>query len=512
MFIKSILFTVAFLPHLISAAPALPQVTKSNLDTSTITKRAVIAAPSAGSLHPRDLFADASKVHARYGKKASRLQRDMVGRQNIGQNVIATPCEIVITLGAKVDNALQSQPAIPIPSSNIQTNAGPSSPTRKTKALVSKINTTVLGSTISTNIFASRKATGQAVRRPAPSAASKGSSKAEVNTTPGDGNATFYLSDITIGDQLMHLTFDTGSADFWLHEGYNGTEGFYPNQSSTFRTMPNESFSINYLDGSGANGYVGTDTITLGNIIVPDQAMGIAEVEIKTNTIFGLVGLGLWKHPQVSPTRVTSFLYNLMAQLEQQLFTVVLSKQGTSEFEFGSIDGSKYNGDIFYADIVVSDTKDDEEFTHWQFGSSSVTFGGVTYAMNMDETVIADTGASLAYINDAVVSAYYAQIPGASNETIVDVTSFDMWHFPCDAQLLDFYMEFGNTGYQLKLPATVIKQFPLTNSQPKLCLGGLQSAIGLDIQLIGDAILSQHFTVFDVASQGTPRIGFADKA
>ena len=62
-----------------------------------------------------------------------------------------------------------------------------------------------------------------------------------------------------------------------------------PSDSSTYKELEDEPFSISYLDGSGANGTYFQDHLTVGGASIESLQMGLAE----SSTInSGLMGVG----------------------------------------------------------------------------------------------------------------------------------------------------------------------------------------------------------------------------
>jgi hypothetical protein len=69
---------------------------------------------------------------------------------------------------------------------------------------------------------------------------------------------------------------------------------FNPAKSTTWKAMSGASWSIQYADGSGSSGTVGTDTVTIGGTTVKGQAVEIANKassQFVTGANDGLVGL-----------------------------------------------------------------------------------------------------------------------------------------------------------------------------------------------------------------------------
>jgi hypothetical protein len=64
--------------------------------------------------------------------------------------------------------------------------------------------------------------------------------------------------------------------------------------SSSYQALSGYTWSIQYADGSGASGSVGTDTVTIGGTTVQGQAVELAETVSSTfvsDASDGLVGL-----------------------------------------------------------------------------------------------------------------------------------------------------------------------------------------------------------------------------
>lgn len=97
------------------------------------------------------------------------------------------------------------------------------------------------------------------------------------------------------------MDFDTGSSDIWVPSVDCARCGDHPlfdaEDSSTFKSGGNMTWSLRYGDGSGVYGVTGYDTIHLGNgLSEPGQLIGLVEAETFDFTmdpnLDGIFGLG----------------------------------------------------------------------------------------------------------------------------------------------------------------------------------------------------------------------------
>lgn len=136
----------------------------------------------------------------------------------------------------------------------------------------------------------------------------------------------------------------------------------------------------------------------------------------------------------------------------------------------------------------------------WQFAVSGVTVGqGQPQALA--HQAIADTGTTLMLMPDAVVNAYYSQIPSAAVDTQAGGVVFN-----CNDTIPDLTAIIN--GYQAVIPGNIIRFAQVSANSPQ-CFGGIQSGQGLPFAIYGDIFLKAQFTVFD---GGNMRIGFAPKS
>ncbi|KAL3431237.1 aspartic peptidase domain-containing protein [Aspergillus tetrazonus] len=327
-----------------------------------------------------------------------------------------------------------------------------------------------------------------------------------VSAKSVEGDAS-YVSPITIGGQELTITFDTGSSDVWVvntllpKDSIEGQTAFDPSKSTTYKKMTGSTFNITYGDDSYAYGPVGTDTINVGGVTVTSQAIGlptaVASSILEDTHSNGLVGLGFSSLNTVKPTQQKSFFETIADVLDEPVLSASLVSDGVGEYEFGTVDKSKYKGNLVNATV-------DSSGGFWKFESSYYRVGDGTLRKHDDATwTIADTGTSLMLLEQTVVDEYYAQVQGAQY-----ATSASGYIYPCSAELPNLSIAIG-PQHLATVPGNLINFSEVgtnTTTGEAVCYGGVQSNSGLDMQILGDAFLKAFYVVFDLRG---PSIGVA---
>ncbi|KAF3765267.1 hypothetical protein M406DRAFT_346740 [Cryphonectria parasitica EP155] len=343
----------------------------------------------------------------------------------------------------------------------------------------------------------------------------RGTEEGTVAATSSDDD-TEWVATISVGTpaQTLPMDFDTGSSDLWvMSSSSSGTSGHktYDASSSTSATkMDGSTWSISYGDGSSSSGTVYKDTVTIGNLTVSSQAVEVAttvSAEFTEDTaISGLVGLAMSSINTVEPTPQQTWFDNIKSSLESPLFTADLKHETTGSYNFGYIDASAHTGTVYYADLITSG----EYGGFWTFAASGYTKSrratkttpaGLTVTRaDTAITGIADTGTTLLMLPDTVVSAYYAQVSGAT-----DSEEEGGYIFSCSADLPDF--TFGVGDGEITVPGSYINFEPISTGSSQ-CYGGIQSDSGIGMAIFGDIALKAALVVFD---SGNSRLGWAAK-
>jgi hypothetical protein len=142
----------------------------------------------------------------------------------------------------------------------------------------------------------------------------------------------------------------------------------------------------------------------------------------------------------------------------------------------------------------------------WQFTATGFTIGdGATaQATMMPHQAIADTGTTLLLLPEQIVTAYYAQVPGARFDQMTGG-----YIFSCRTQLPSFTASLG--AYKAVVPGEFINFAPVDTDDPAtatVCFGGIQSVGDIPFAIYGDVFLKSQFVVFH---GGESSLGFANK-
>ncbi len=165
-------------------------------------------------------------------------------------------------------------------------------------------------------------------------------------TTPAHDSPTRpdqeYYAEIDVGTppQKMNLLFDTGSADLWLFGAdakgaiEKDQNRWNHSQSSTSRLITGATWGIHYADGSGADGTVYHDIVSVAGLKIRGQGVEYASsvspqysgTDILGSPVSGIVGFAFDKKNKAKPQQKTPFS-NMKRHLAKPVFTVDLKHQ-----------------------------------------------------------------------------------------------------------------------------------------------------------------------------------------
>lgn len=344
-------------------------------------------------------------------------------------------------------------------------------------------------------------------------------------TADDQQNDSEYLCPVTIGTpgQTFNLDFDTGSSDLWLFstelpkstisQAGNDHTIYDPKKSSTYKATKGSSWKISYGDGSSASGTVGTDNVTIGGLTIKNQSIELAKTlsaQFASGVGDGLLGLAWPSINTVTPNPVPTPVANMITQddipQDQELFTAHLGSwrdanapdKGISFYTFGYIDQDVLN-DANVTEPYYTPVDNSQGF--WQFASASATVNG-TNIDRSGNTAIADTGTTLALVDDNTCKQIYAAIPGSTYDSQQQGYTFPSSVTPDQLPVVTFAVG----DQQFAVPKEALAFADAGNGN---VYGGIQSRGDMSFDILGDSFLKGIYAIFD---QGNTRFGAVQRA
>jgi len=344
-------------------------------------------------------------------------------------------------------------------------------------------------------------------------------------TAEDQQNDSEYLCPVTIGTpgRTFTLDFDTGSADLWMWstelpaatikaDGSSHTI-YDPKKSSTFKATSGASWKISYGDGSSASGTVGTDNVTIGGLLIKNQTIELAKVlstEFASGAGDGLLGLAWGSINTVTPGPAQTPVESMIAQNDisasEELFTANLGSwrdasdpdKGESFYTFGFID----------QDILTAAGVDEPFYTpvdnsqgFWMFNSTSASVNGTSIPRD-GNTAIADTGTTLALVDDATCKAIYAAIPGSTYDSTQQGYTFPTSVTADQLPVVTFAV--GDQQFAVQK-----EDLAFADAGNGMVFGGIQSRGDMTFDILGDTFLKSIYAIFDV---GNTRFGAVQRS
>ncbi|XP_032737152.1 chymosin-like [Lontra canadensis] len=305
-----------------------------------------------------------------------------------------------------------------------------------------------------------------------------------------------YFGKIYIGTPPQEFTvvFDTGSSDLWVPSVYcksyacQSHHRFDPAKSSTFQNL-NEPLSIQYGTGS-MQGFLGLDTVTVSNIVDPQQTVGLSTKEpgnVFTYSEFdGILGLA---YPTLASEYSVPVFDNMMQKhlVARDLFSVYLSRNGQgSMLTLGAIDPSYYTGSLHWVPVTVQE--------YWQFTVDRVTVNGVVVACDGGCQAILDTGTSMLVGPSSDILNIQTAIGATQDQYgVFDINCGSLNSMP------DVVFEIHGQKYPLPPSA-------YTNTDMGFCSSGFQGESDSQLWILGDVFIREYYSVFDRVNN---RLGLA---
>lgn len=308
-----------------------------------------------------------------------------------------------------------------------------------------------------------------------------------------------------------------------------------PDASSTFETTIRNGFKIGYLDGSQSSGDYFNDTVTIGDMTIKQQQLGLAK---KSSSATGLMGLGM-SVGVAAKKEYPTIIDNLVSQghIDTAAFSLYLDSVTESHgtFLFGGIDTKKYVGDLATLPLVADDIHGSDNVTSYAVDLTGFSVDGVSLP-SLKTKAILDTGATLVLLPGRVVTPIYAKLG------VVSVTGIATPFIDCSGSTkkdgkdnltkTKFKFEFNGKTISVPLKEMIVNSFDdhqdifkssLLKSQfkdfDKVCMFGIANADDYKTQepdplggsgsssnepeyaLLGDTFLRSAYVVYDLARQ-----------
>ncbi|KAJ7132811.1 aspartic peptidase domain-containing protein [Mycena crocata] len=309
----------------------------------------------------------------------------------------------------------------------------------------------------------------------------------------------FGLAEFGTPPQKLTIDIDTGSADLWVPVNCSEcvNKQFEDTKSSTRKTS-DENFSVLYGSGE-VSGTLMQDVVSIAGLQVRDQFFGaVTQVSDDFNGMpnDGLIGMAFGTIAQSGkPTYFETLIERDM--IPSPLFSVYLSRKQEigSSLCLGCIDSLKTLGPPEWIPVLNQ--------TYW-----SVPMDGI--ATNKNQLVptqliaIIDTGTTLIYLPENVVSDFYSMIPGSK---LAPQFGPEFYTYPCSTAL-DIALVFNGRRFPI---SSLDFNLGMTEQNSPDCVGGILSLASegfpSNLAIIGDEFLKSWYTTFDYSGGG--RIGFS---
>ena len=304
--------------------------------------------------------------------------------------------------------------------------------------------------------------------------------------------------------------------------------------ASTFTTIPDENFRISYADGEGLTGILGREKVTLANVTVYNQTIGVVRNATwrGDGVSSGLIGLA---YPALTSafngTNITADGRSTQIQYDpiftsmytqgdvDSVFTLTLARgNGSSSLAIGGLPPAEPGFESLEFTSVPIEVMQLNPFQNPKYATQksyyTITPQGFVYrnatssgsgnwtsptggceveeqTLNTTYPTIVDSGTSLIYLPEAQVLYINAAF---DPPTYLDqVSGYDV--IPCNATAPEVGVLIGGTTFYIDAEDMIL-DLGLDNG---LCVSGVQNGGGA-VNILGDVFLRNVIAVFDVGA------------
>ncbi|KAG6828205.1 hypothetical protein H0H92_008778 [Tricholoma furcatifolium] len=320
-----------------------------------------------------------------------------------------------------------------------------------------------------------------------------------------------WFGNISVGTppQTFTVVFDTGSVTLEFASTLCAAcpqPKFNSSLSSTFVDTGKTS-TITFATGVGVDPVVGsdyqltlrsgTDTVSVGGLTATDVSLFLITsqtTKFDIDPFSGIQGMG---------ATAEGFFAGLVEQGLPSLFSLYLTPIaiGNAELTIGGIDTTKFQGNPTYASLP------EKSGSTWQLVSPSISVNGqTTSTLNVQRTIIFDSGTSNVLFPTATTEAIYALISSDIQPNAAEPGTYgiECSRIPSLPAVIDItFTSQGGTPFNLTIPSSELSVGPFANNA-SLCQTLINAFDGLD--LVGGSLLKHYYSVWDIGGQ---RMGFA---
>lgn len=324
---------------------------------------------------------------------------------------------------------------------------------------------------------------------------------------------TLYFINASVGtpEQDFRLHLDTGSSDLWVNTPDSdfcsqkknpcAASGTYNANSSSTYEYVGSYFNISYVDGSSASGDYVTDTIHIAGQTIKDFQFGVG---YQSSSQQSILGIG-YPSNEVQVARAGLKAYdNLPAKMaadgiiSSNAYSLWLNDldASTGRVLFGGVDRAQFEGTLTSIPIE----KTNGGFSEFFITMTGLSVGSTNIASNMALGVLLDSGSSLTYLPNDVVSTIYDMTNAVYQEE--EGAAF----VPCaladqDANITFTFSDPVSIAVplnELVLDASDVtgQQLSFSNDVPA-CLFGIAPG-GDSTSVLGDTFLRSAYVVYDL--------------
>ncbi|KAI0708416.1 acid protease [Earliella scabrosa] len=351
------------------------------------------------------------------------------------------------------------------------------------------------------NILKQDQARAKVLKARSQGAGREGIKQASMINVDAANQETIYTVSVGAGTPptFYDLIVDTGSSNTWVGAGKE-----YVQTSSSVDT--GEEVRVEY--GSGF--FVGeqfTDTVTLGDLVIGNQGIGVAKTASGFEGVDGILGIGpvdLTVGKTSDGEAVPTVTDNAFAQGIIGSDVVGVSFEPTTELEitngvltFGGVDEAKFTGEINYVPITST-----EPATHYVGIDQSITYGSAGTPILASTAGITDTGSTLILLASDAFTAYKAAT-GAVLDPSTDFLKITSEQFK---NLESLFFHIGAETYELTPNAQIWPRALNTaiggdDDSVYLIVADLGSNSGEGLDFVdGFTFLQRFYSVYDASN------------